>query len=532
MRFFFTLLLIIHSQLLLGQLPSISISDCFGGSEGEGGKSIIYTKDNGYLIVGQTISYNGDVTGAHISVDTSSNDTLNWGDIWVIKLDFAGNILWEKCFGGMLPDDGVLGIEVSGGYLIGATIISWDGDITHNNGESDYWIFKIDYSGNLLWQKSYGGSVLENLYDIEEGIDGNILVIGDASSLDGDVTGHHGINGSDAWLLKLDSMGNLLWEKCFGGSMAEIYQDIETDTFGNIYLITSTSSSDYDINCHINGRDNWLTKLDPEGNILWTNCFGGTWSEFFSSMRIYESNILLSGRTASSDGDLTNNYGYYDAWLLLVDTSGSLIFSKTYGGSLTDQFYDALFTIDNKIIAAGSTKSSDFDVTLNNPGFDAKDAWIVCLDSIGNLLWQNTYGGSETEEVYSIDLDSSGNLVATGFSSSPNDGDIFGYTGNPGVTAQVWLIKFDFTTDLKNNLMERKIKLYPNPFTENLNLSINNPSNYSYSLFDLFGRQVNLRINIKHNSLNIIPNQHLNSGIYVLNISNDEEKISIRVIKN
>ena len=452
--------------------------------------------------------------------------------MWILKTDINGNLLWQKCLGGTDNEEGVSGMEVNGGYVIAGHSGSSDGDATFNNGWSDFWLLKIDSFGNLLWQKSYGGDDIEKIYGLASGINGEIIVVGSTSSENtGDVTGFHGSINSDVWVVKCDSVGNLKWQRCLGGTAPEEYSQIGTDINGNIYIVSSTISNDGDVNCNINGNDIWLAKLDTASNVLWNKCYGGTEMDYIYDFKISNDKILLTGRSESSDGDLSQNYGYTDAWILAIDTSGNIIFSKSYGGSLTDAFHSIVLT-NNNIVAAGMTMSSDHDVTMNFPGFNNIDAWIVVTDLTGNLLWQNTYGGSGQDEIQSIVSINNNKILFAGNTNTPNDGDIVDFHGN--TFAQLWIGKLDSITTNTYLLSSTSVAhVFPMPFIERINVSLSNSEEIKHvEIFNIEGISISTSKEILFDKAIISLNENAKPGIYIIKVITKKNIYFYRAIRS
>ncbi|TGD56922.1 hypothetical protein [Flavobacterium humi] len=185
---------------------------------------------------------------------------------------------WEKCFGGTSEErlrhtqfgrSNVIR-TFDNKFVIAGNSVSTNGDITDSNGGRDCWIVKFDGDGNLVWQKSYGGSDQDQANKVIETSDHGYLVIGSTNSVDGDVTNNKG--GDDVWVLKLDVAGNLQWQKTYGGSGTDIGGSACQD--GNSYVITgATSSNNIDVsgNHSVAFYDVWTFKIDLNGNMLWEN---------------------------------------------------------------------------------------------------------------------------------------------------------------------------------------------------------------------------------------------------------------------
>ncbi len=506
--------------------PVIQWAKCYGSHGSESPHSVIQTSDDGFLIVGNSNGNGNDVSGVHGSLL----------DAWVVKIDSIGTLEWQKCLGGTWFDGGIKAIETISGYVIACNGGSFDGDQTGNHGDGDYWIVKLDLSGNLVWEYSYGGDQSDEVYGLSATPDGGIVISGRTESVNsGNVQGSYYSGGivGDAWVIKLDSSGILQWQKCVGGTGTESYGDMVVDAIGNIYIIPSTNSLDGDATC-INNMisGGWLVKLDSTGRVLWDKCYGGSGGGILYSISIKDDKLLMAGMTTSSDGDLSHLYGYTDAWILVTDTAGNRVFSQSYGGSLTDEFNDAKFTFDNKIIAGGETNSNDHDVTLNHT---ASDCWLVCVDMAGNLLWQNTYGGSGQDGIQSVLPLENGKVAFAAYTATYNNGDVAGsYWPN-----DIWFVVLDILNNVSpiQNKSKANLMAYPNPFNSifELNYSVYSDENISINLFNVYGQKITEIVNEvflikgKYNVQVNLPN--LNSGVYYLVMHTGDKNYSTKVVK-
>jgi hypothetical protein len=385
-----------------------------GGTDTDGVWSVLQTADNGYLIGGYTYSTDGDVNGNH-----------GWDDAWIVKLNPSGILLWQKCFGGSDFDSARSTIQTSdGGYLITGFADSNDGDVSGNHGWSDMWALKTDSSGNIIWQKCLGGTDDESSRSVIETSDGGYLLAGYTWSDDGDVSGNHG--DSDFWIVKIDISGNLLWQKCFGGSDYDhAYSGLETSDGG--YLVAGyTYSNDGNVSGNHGNSDYWVVKTDTAGNLLWQKCFGGSDFDYAHSViETSDGGYLVAGYSYSNDGNVSGNQGYSDYWIVKLDSSGNLLWEKSLGGSDDDQSYSVIQTSDGGYMVTGYSFSTDGDVSGNH---GETDYWIVKLDSSGNVIWQDCLGGSDYDEAYGLTDLSDGRYLIAGDSSS-NDGDVSGNHG-------------------------------------------------------------------------------------------------------
>lgn len=337
----------------------------YGGSQNDRANAIIAASDGGYILAGYTESNDHDITTYR-----------GGGDVWILKIDGEGNKLWQKTYGGSAYDQAFSIISTGdGGYMLGCASHSTNGDITNNHGLGDAWLLKIDASGNKVWQKSYGGSNTEMSHWVVRSPDGGFVSAGysDAFVADGDVQPTRGL--LDIWVFKTDAAGNLLWQKTFGGSQVDFARQIINTSDG--YIVAGyTASNDFQVTGFRGGStDAWIFKLDLNGNLIWQKALGGTGAEDAFEIAADGNGYIFTGFTSSNNGDVTGNYGSNDLWVVRIDGNGNMQWQKTFGGT-GDDFtgYQIIVNPDNSYTIAGQTKSNDNDITGNHG--DA-DAWLI-----------------------------------------------------------------------------------------------------------------------------------------------------------
>ena len=237
--------------LKLDRQGSIEWTKNYGGSDRDISRAIHQTSDNGFLILGYTVSNDGDIGGNNGNAD-----------YWLIKLDAKGELEWEKNYGGSGSDVGNHIHETSdqGFMLIGSTS-SDDGDISQSKGGSDFWIVKIDKAGTIEWDKNYGGFENEFPRSLYQTSDNEIVICGTSESRDGDVGGNYG--ESDCWLVKIDEEGEKKWEQNYGGSGEDGAHGI-LQTIDNGFIIAGYSDSDdIDVGDNKGDFDFWVVKIAP-----------------------------------------------------------------------------------------------------------------------------------------------------------------------------------------------------------------------------------------------------------------------------
>lgn len=282
----------------------------FGFTGADYGTALIQTNDNGYLITGVL-----DVTASGGQGNSKTTQKHAGGDVWVLKLDALGSVEWRKYYGGSFTDS-PFGVEITAdnSYLIITSSDSKDFNITDNKGDYDFWILKIAANGTLLWQKNFGGSEIDEPRGICKTRDGNFLIVGDTRSADKDVSFNNG--AADLWVIKITSDGNLLWEKTIGGSSFDVGRAIFKSQESG-YLIAGGSRSSNNGLKNNGQSDAWLLKIDESGNVIWQKSFGGSEVDFlYDVVETSDLSIIAVGESGSKNGDILENKGFSDGLLI------------------------------------------------------------------------------------------------------------------------------------------------------------------------------------------------------------------------
>jgi hypothetical protein len=277
----------------------------FGGSGTERGESIIKTSDGGFMVGGYSNSTDGDVNSNHGDYDA-----------WLIKLSASGTVAWQKLFGGSDYDAVNSVLETSGGFAVCASSGSTNGDLSSTtlHGGRDVWIYTIDTQGNFISGKTYGGSNGEGGGQIYLSGDGYLFSATTASN-NGDVSGNHGY--VDTWLVKTDGLGNIVWQKCYGGTDMDNAEICNVDASGNIVLAGYTFSRSGDITSSKGGEDMWVLKTAAGGNIIYSGVLGGKNGDMCNmAIPTADGMYISAGRSNSTSGDVTGNHGGEDVWVV------------------------------------------------------------------------------------------------------------------------------------------------------------------------------------------------------------------------
>jgi hypothetical protein len=343
----------------------------FGGSEDDSAASIIQTKDGGFAVLGYSKSSDSDVSVNAGDKDfwflkLSNNGNLLWEKTFGFSGADYGTTLLEAKDGGFLIA-GVLDVSASNGQGNSKSTA-----IQHAGG--DYWAIKTDPSGNLEWSRFFGGSFTEVPFGIVKTADNNFILAGSSDSNDFNISKSKG--SYDFWITKIASDGNLIWEKSFGGSEIDEARAITATNDGNFIVVGDTRSADKNVSENNGAADVWILKISAEGSLLWEKTIGGTNFDIARAIfRTQDNGFLIAGSSRSLNNGFENK-GQNDALILKIDANGNLLWKKTVGGSEIDFLYDVIELNNKIIIAVGESSSSDQDIS-ENKGFT--DALIIQL---------------------------------------------------------------------------------------------------------------------------------------------------------
>jgi uncharacterized delta-60 repeat protein len=382
-------MLLVIFTMLFSPLPGVCAEEniivewdkIFGGSESDSASSLIQTNDGGYAVAGYT----------------SSKGAGDY-DFWVIKLDSGGNKEWDKTFGGTSKDYPHSLIQTNdGGYAVAGYTESYGA------GGYDFWLIKLDSKGNKLWDKAFGGSDKDVAESLIQTTDGGYALAG--------YTFSKGAGYEDFWLMKLNGNGNMEWDKTFGGSHWDrAHSLIQTGDGG--YAIAG-----YTFSKGSGKEDFWIIKLNSQGNIDWDRTYGGvSYDEASSLIQTDDGGYAVAGKTYSKGA------GAADFWLIKLDIKGNVEWDETFGGSNYDEASSLIQTDDDGYAIAGGTSSK---------GESGYDFWVIKLDSDGNKEWDKTFGGSNYDYASSLIQISDGSYVVAGWTRSKGAGG-----------GDFWVIKF------------------------------------------------------------------------------------------
>ncbi len=491
----FFMLFITSSISFSQQPPKIEWQKCFGGSNSEDSSNINYSlhsilqTQDGFILAGETQSNDGNVSGNH-----------GGDDLWLLELSSSGGLLRQKCFGSAGNDGGSRIIHTSdAGFAVLGWSNANDGDVSGNHGGmTDLWLLKLDFFWHIQWQKCIGGTGWELPGNLIQTSDGGYIVSDASTSND---EGFFNRGYSDEYIVKLDSSGSNQWQKLYGGTFPEGANTImPTSDKGYIVVGTTASKDSIVLGDHLDSTgnstlDTWIFKLDSIGQLQWQKCIGGTGSDLTSSfIRTFDGGYILCGSTTSEDGDVIGHHhslrNSSDAWVIKFDSSFNITWQKCLGGSNWDAGYSIIQTIDSGYLMCGTTLSEDGDVKgFHSPiskDVDSTDIWIVKLSPLGAIQWQKCLGGTNADYGYAAIQAKDGGFVVYGRTSS-NDGDVSGNHGKE----DIWVIKLSPEKNAVENSVSgtgRFAWVYPNPSQTEIRLPLFDPNSIVHiGFYNLMG---------------------------------------------
>ncbi|MFZ4708112.1 MAG: T9SS type A sorting domain-containing protein, partial [Bacteroidales bacterium] len=360
-------------------------------------------------------------------------------------------IQWQQCYGGSEDEVVYDIIPYSGGYLVAGGTASEDGDITFSHGSSEFWIIKINSVGSLLWEKTFGGSSGEFCTRILDDLDNSFYLIGSSVSSDGDISYDPYPGSNDIWVVKIDSAGNILWDKIIGGGMIDAIESASVTNDGGIAIFGWTGSQNGDVSINYGMYDMWLVKLNSDGDIVWDKSYGTDDFDWgIDIIQTRDGGFLIGGASTIGDGGNLTCEPYNlnaEAILLKLDSLGNIEWQNCYGGSGHDGIYSLMELEDGYLISAYG-ESEDGDL-VGSGWHGGADIWVIKIDFFGNIIWQKCYGGSNYESALNIFSDSNNGFVLIGATESQN-GDI---TNNHSISEydnDIWYLKIDSVGEIIN----------------------------------------------------------------------------------
>lgn len=352
---------------------NIQWSKTYGGSDDDRGEEVIQTSDGGYAMVGYSRSSDGDVSTNegfqdHWVVKLDAQGEIQWQKSFGFPGSDQAFSIIQTTDGGYFTS-GFLDVTASGGDGNDFTSSETDDTRAVQHGVGEFWGHKLDANGNKEWRRYFGGTNNDRAYATVQADDGGILMIGASESNDFDISNPNG--SYDFWAVRLDASGNLVWERSFGGSEIDIAFAATKTADGNYIIAGDTRSNDGDVTEFNGNADVWVIKINDQGALLWEKTLGGTNFDSARAVVATSNGIAITGSSRSNDIDVTSNSGQNDIWIALLDNDGNLQDQRSIGGDGIDFGLGIAANNQGDIIVAGETQSNTGELTSSNGSLDA-----------------------------------------------------------------------------------------------------------------------------------------------------------------
>lgn len=436
-------------------------------------RDIVYTGD-GFMIAGMT-----------------NNSNITDCDLYIMKTDLSGNMLWQKIYGGAKPDYPYSMVAThDGNYLITGFSQSF------GPGDYDVYLIKVDGNGDKIWEKVFNGWGNEEAREIIKTSDNNYMIVGTSAS-------SNWTSGQNAFLMKVDVDGNMLWRKFYGGSNMEYGNTVKQCSDGGYIMGGQTYSQGQDGNTYI-------VRTNSSGDTLWTRHFGGALSQEATSIVSHSdgsATFVVRDSTANSDIDVR---------IMKVDANGGVVFDKSYGGSQKDTPKTIGKTSDGGFIVGAISRSF---------GWINPDMWLMKMNSNGDTLWTQHYGQTDHEHCHLAKEHIDGGILAIGHSRSYSPGQ------------KIMFLKLDGNGKMsvnENIFASSSVKLYPNPVVEGkFNVALSNGGSCRIKINDVLGRCI-----YSNETVAVKPDENFeikineNPGVYFLTLESGDGIVTEKFIIN
>ena len=487
-KFILSFSLLLLALTANAQAPETIFARCYGGSQNEA-NGLTGLNNLGFATLSADIGADSALYIATYSASTDGFVTENNGDedIWILKLNAQGDTLWTKVLGGTLTERiGKILALPDGGCLIVGRTFSNNGDFggAQFGSLNDAFAVRLNATGGIVWNKRYGGTQDDMLYAVVPNGTGFVMV-GETGSVDGDLDNSL-VGYTCGWIVSVDANGTLLWSKKTNGT---VQNEDYIQSFWNVAQAADNSgwyavgvTGDF---ADPDSDDILFTKFDNNGAIVTKTTFGSNKGDGIGGITVLPNgNIIMAGRASNATGNQTYLGGPADAWLLSVSPAGVPIAEKLLGGTDWETFYDVKTNPAGDIFAAGFTRSTN-NFASTTP-YGGMDFWLVKLNANFDTLYTARLGGSANDVAMAICKNATA-LYLVGRTDS-NDGAVSNNNGN----RDVWVVKYKYT-ETPTTIVETenpKLSIYPNPTQNYFTVNGNNSLIQSISVYSTTGQQV------------------------------------------
>jgi hypothetical protein len=385
------ILTLLLNTVLLADAPDTVWTRTYGGPGWDDANSVLRASDGNYVVVGVT---------------SSEGEGLD--DLYLLKTDPDGNMIWSKTYGGISWDWGESVAEAPGGYLIAG------GTYSFGEGSSDVYLIRTDTDGDSVWARTYGGASFDAGYSVQPTSDGGFIIAG--------LTESFGAGESDVYLIKIDADGDSIWTRTYGGAGGDVAYSMDVASDGG-FIVAGTSSS-----FGTGSDDVYLLRTDSEGDSLWIRVYGGSASKDYA----YSVQEVSGGGFIAVGGTCPLAEGGKDVYIVRTDADGDSLWTEIYGGPDSEVGYAVRETEGDEFVIAGWALT---------PVVETSDVYLLKIDADGIVLWTTTFGDSGYDWAHGIEITPEHGYLIAGGTDSFGAGDMDVYlikTGpNPGDPAGI-----------------------------------------------------------------------------------------------
>lgn len=418
------------------QAPDTIWTATFGGTQWDRGNSVLETPNGDFVVAGFTWSFGG-----------------GGSDVFLVRTDDTGDSVSQITYGGGSADKGrSIDFTSDGGFIVVGETESFGA------GWDDFYLLRTNALGDTLWTKTYGGGHFDEGWSVQETSDGGFIMTG--------MTRSFGAGSYDVYVIKTDSAGDTLWTRTIGGSAWDAGYAVRETFNGDFIVVGETGSfgpGSYAV---------YLSRLNSTGDILWTRTYGGSSEDVGRDVQeTSDGGFIITGFTWSFGPDMRNVY------IVRTDSIGDTLWTRTYGGNTTDVGNSVIETSCGNYVIAGETDSF---------GAGESDIYLLMLDANGDTLWTATYGGPDEDSGFSVIQTDDGGFIVTGEYTSPGAG-----------WPELYLLKLYACVGIveEESATVQHFQVsggIPNPFMGNtlINYELPVTSTVSIDIYDLYGRRI------------------------------------------
>jgi hypothetical protein len=500
------------------------------------GSSVFFDSENNYYMLKSLQISNPDINMGNIVADI-------YGEAFMVlsKFDINHNLLWSVSYGGDSTETGGFAISQNDGLIIftrSNSPVSGNKNV-EGNGFQHIWYFKVDFNGTILWQntiEAHDNILFPIIHELQNG---NILVSTTSMvGIGGDKT-DYGFDNSDAWLILLDSDGEILWDKAIGTNDWDGFFNIIGQFSNGDVVLSSLSYADASgsktENAYSEFGDSWFVCINSlNGDIVWDRTVGGSSMDFPNGGAIINNEVWQNiGSSSGISGIRTSPLkGVRDNWIVSLNQNGDVIRQFSIGGD-GDDFNGRFFDFNNEQLYLITTSNSPVSIDKNEENRGGLDLWIVRVDFDGNILTQKTIGGNNNDLIGSVSILPNGNYLIVSNSQSGISGEKTVPRIGPNST-DVWVLEIDAVTlnIVNQQPLGKSTTLYPNPTSSQINVSFSEATQLNKAiLYDVSGKIV-LEQAFENNfeSVYAINVSGLASGVYTLRLEGPGVVITRQVV--